>query len=98
MEPLLLLLLTMMMVMMMMMMIDHQVDSALAEYEEVCSEAAGAGVDLVSKVMMVMVIVMMMVMGIVMMMVMGIAMIMTSSSDELRHGRNTLHHDDDLFL
>ena len=80
----------------MMMMIDHQVDSALAEYEEVCSEAAGAGVDLVSKVMMVMVVVMMMVMVIVMMMVMviimmmvmvigmmmvmGIAMIMTISS------------------
>ena len=52
-----------------MMMIDHQVDSALAEYEEVCSEAAGAGVDLVSKVMVI---------G--MMMVMVIVMIMTISS------------------
>ena len=59
-----------------MMMIDHQVDSALAEYEEVCSEAAGAGVDLVSKVMMMMVLGMMMVMGIVMMMVMVIVMMM----------------------
>ena len=72
MEPLLLLMLMtmmMMMVMTVMMMIDHQVDSALAEYEEVCSEAAGAGVDLVSKVMVI---------G--MMMVMVIVMIMTISS------------------
>ena len=44
--------------------IEHQVDSALAEYEEVCSEAAGAGVDLVSKVLLtlLMMVVMLMIM------------------------------------
>ena len=40
-------------------MIEHQVDSALAEYEEVCSEAAGAGVDLVSKVILILIMIMM---------------------------------------
>ena len=57
-------------------MIEHQVDSALAEYEEVCSEAAGAGVDLVSKVdLIVMVTIVEIVMMVMMMMMMMMVMV-----------------------